>query len=282
MAQSDTVDKILDAAEMLFAERGFAETSLRQITSKAGVNLAAVNYHFGSKNALIQAVFARFFNPITRNLRERLSEIDAKDSDTMLEQLLQVVTRSILQTQNRRNANGLAVFMRLLGLAYTQSQGHLRRFLEQNYSLEFREFMQLLKKATPHLSSVERFWRLQFMLGATTFTMSSSEALSSILKNELDISSSPQDIVVELVRFLSAGLKAGGGRAENLPKGEQRGDRRDSTESDRRGSLTASDAQCLSGDEAQLASDELHLDNNERSAALAAAIKIAESKPRGH
>lgn len=57
MAQSETVERILDAAEQLFAERGFAETSLRLITSKAGVNLAAVNYHFGSKKALIQAVF---------------------------------------------------------------------------------------------------------------------------------------------------------------------------------------------------------------------------------
>lgn len=49
MAQSDTVTRILDTAEVLFAERGFAETSLRNITSKARVNLAAVNYHFGSK-----------------------------------------------------------------------------------------------------------------------------------------------------------------------------------------------------------------------------------------
>ena len=54
MAQSETVERILDAAEQLFAEKGFAETSLRLITSKAGVNLAAVNYHFGSKKALIQ------------------------------------------------------------------------------------------------------------------------------------------------------------------------------------------------------------------------------------
>ena len=56
MAQSDTVERILDAAEILFAEKGFSETSLRLITSKAQVNLAAVNYHFGSKKSLIQAV----------------------------------------------------------------------------------------------------------------------------------------------------------------------------------------------------------------------------------
>ena len=64
MAQSDTVERILDVAEILFAEKGFAETSLRLITSKAQVNLAAVNYHFGSKKSLIQAVFSRFFPPV--------------------------------------------------------------------------------------------------------------------------------------------------------------------------------------------------------------------------
>jgi AcrR family transcriptional regulator len=59
MAQSETVERILDAAEQLFAEKGFAETSLRLITSKAGVNLAAVNYHFGSKKALIPSLKTR-------------------------------------------------------------------------------------------------------------------------------------------------------------------------------------------------------------------------------
>ena len=65
MAQTDTVTRILDTAEVLFAERGFAETSLRNITSKAKVNLAAVNYHFGSKKSLIQAVFARYLDPFS-------------------------------------------------------------------------------------------------------------------------------------------------------------------------------------------------------------------------
>ena len=74
MSQSETVDRILDAAELLFAEKGFAETSLRMITSKAKVNLAAVNYHFGSKNALIQAVFSRFFSPLTQLMEQGLRE----------------------------------------------------------------------------------------------------------------------------------------------------------------------------------------------------------------
>ncbi len=78
MAQSETVERILDAAEQLFAEKGFAETSLRLITSKAGVNLAAVNYHFGSKKALIQAVFSRFLGPFCASLEKELDRRQAK------------------------------------------------------------------------------------------------------------------------------------------------------------------------------------------------------------
>jgi len=75
MVQTDTVDRILDAAEELFAERGFSETSLRMITSKAKVNLAAVNYHFGSKNALIHAVFARFLTPFSATLEIAFNDL---------------------------------------------------------------------------------------------------------------------------------------------------------------------------------------------------------------
>jgi len=209
MAQSDTADKILDAAEVLFAERGFAETSLRLITSKAKVNLAAVNYHFGSKNALIQAVFARFLGPFAQLLRQRLEERLATQSDkpVHLEELLQIVMVTMIQVPSR-NKRSLSVFMRLLGLAYTQSQGHLRKYLEQEYSTEFRLAMRLLKEATPELSAVERFWRIQFMLGATAFTMSSIDALSSILENELGVETQTEEVMRRLVPFLAAGIRA--------------------------------------------------------------------------
>jgi len=207
MAQSETVDRILDAAELLFAEHGFSETSLRQITSKARVNLAAVNYHFGSKNALIQAVFTRFINPFTRILRERLKNVNEGQQSVSLEELLQIITISIVSVPSR-NEKSLSIFMRLLGLAYTQSQGHLRKYLEEQYRTEFKLFMRLLREATPHLSAIERFWRLQFMLGAVAFTMSSSDALGSILENEKGARAPAVQIVAQLVPFLTAGINA--------------------------------------------------------------------------
>lgn len=216
MAQSDTVDKILDAAEELFAQRGFSETSLRMITSKADVNLAAVNYHFGSKNALIQAVFARFLSPFAQIIDQ---ELDKRMVDGKLvvgvEELLIIITSSIVRIP-AKSRNGLPVFMRLLGLAYTQSQGHLRKFLESEYRNSFRRFMKAFKDATPELTNVDRFWRIQFMMGAMAFTMSSSHALSDILASDLGVQTSTTDIVARLVPFVAAGMKAPPAELEKL------------------------------------------------------------------
>lgn len=209
MAQSETVDRILDAAEELFAERGFSDTSLRMITSKAKVNLAAVNYHFGSKNALIHAVFARFLTPFCEALEQAFDDLEAQSTPPhCLESLLQALTETAIRSHRGQREHGISIFMRLLGLAYTQSQGHLRKFLEAEYSETFGRFMRLLKEATPELGAVERYWRIQFMIGATAFTMSSSEALGQILENKLGITTPVEEIVARMVPFLAAGMQA--------------------------------------------------------------------------
>ncbi len=220
MGQSQTVDRILDAAEELFAERGFSETSLRMITGKADVNLAAVNYHFGSKKALIQAVFARFLTPFCESLESAFDELerDADGGPPCLEAVLKALTVTVVEMP-RKHDRSISIYMRLQGLAYTQSQGHLRRFLEQEFSHTFGRFMRLLKGATPQLSAVDRYWRIQFMLGATAFTMSSSDALSGILLNKLGVESTVEEIVGQLVPFLTAGMQA----PATAPVGQIRG-----------------------------------------------------------
>ncbi|PID41529.1 MAG: TetR family transcriptional regulator [Proteobacteria bacterium] len=216
MGQSDTVDRILDAAEQLFAERGFSETSLRMITSKAGVNLAAVNYHFGSKNDLIQAVFARFLSPFSKIIDQELDKRMVEGEISLgVEELLIIITSSIVRISSR-SKNGLPVFMRLLGLAYTQSQGHLRKYLEAEYKHSFRRFMKVFKEATPELTNIDRFWRIQFTMGAMAFTMSSSHALTDILQSDLGVKTSTSDIVARLVPFVSAGMKAPPADTEQL------------------------------------------------------------------
>jgi AcrR family transcriptional regulator len=186
MAQSETVERILDAAEQLFAEKGFAETSLRLITSKAGVNLAAVNYHFGSKKALIQAVFSRFLGPYCISLDRELERRQARpESRASLEELLEILVEQALVVQPR-SGNDLSIFMRLLGLAFSQSQGHLRRYLEDMYGKVFRRYMLLLNEAAPRVPPIELFWRVHFMLGAAAFSMSGIKALRAIAETDFD------------------------------------------------------------------------------------------------
>lgn len=208
MAQSETVERILDAAEQLFAEKGFAETSLRLITSKAGVNLAAVNYHFGSKKALIQAVFSRFLGPFCISLERELDRRMANpDNKPQLEALLELLVEQALAVKPR-SGNDLAIFMRLLGLAFSQSQGHLRKYLEEVYGKVFRRYMLLVHEAAPRIPPLELFWRVHFMLGAAAFSMSGIKALRAMSEADFGVNTSLEQVMRLMVPFLAAGMRA--------------------------------------------------------------------------
>ena len=212
MAQKDTARSILDAAEELFSERGFAETSLRNITTKADVNLAAVNYHFGSKKSLIQAVFARFLTPFVAELDKALNTCDAEQGEQPadLMSLLRLLSDTALRSGADRPER-LRIFMRLLGLAYSQGQGHVRRFLRVEYGHVFRRYSDLLTRATPELSDEDRFWRVHFMLGATMFTLNGVDSLTAMAEHDFGNPPATPDVIDQLLPFLASGLKSPAG-----------------------------------------------------------------------
>jgi len=203
MANHSTVDRILDTAEQLFAEKGFTETSLRMITSRAGVNLAAVNYHFGSKEALIQAVFARFLSPYCEQLQIEFDKL--QKAPHTLEMLLTVVAKIGVKQFVEDPARG-AIWMRLIGLAYTQAQGHLRKYIRDRYGAVFRQFIALMRPTCPALNSEELYWRTQFGLGAAVFTFSNIEILLQLTEHDLKVASNPDQVVNRLVAFINAGM----------------------------------------------------------------------------
>ena len=208
MAQTDTVTRILDTAEVLFAERGFAETSLRNITSKARVNLAAVNYHFGSKKSLIQAVFSRYLDPFTERFHLALDELEVHYAGQVipLEVLLETMARTVLEVPAERHS--LKVFMRLLGLAYSQAQGHLRRHIQEEYGSAFTRFAELVRLATPELPDAERFWRLHFVLGTVIFTLSGLDALRDIAEKDYGEHVSVRDLIRRLRPVVVSAMNA--------------------------------------------------------------------------
>ena len=208
MSQADTVTRILDSAEEPFAEKGFAETSLRMITTRAKVNLAAVNYHFGSKKDLIQAVFARFLSPFCSKLDKELTVMAAAVPEPSLHDVLDVLARTMLTgVHSTVGTRKLSVFMRLLGLAYTQAQGHLRRFLKEHYHQTYSRFILYLRAAHPELSPREIFWRIHFAIGACVFTMSSIEVLRDMSMADTGEDSGVEDVMNQLIPFLAAALE---------------------------------------------------------------------------
>ncbi|WNO07580.1 TetR/AcrR family transcriptional regulator [Teredinibacter sp. KSP-S5-2] len=210
MAQSDTVDRILNAATVLFAERGFAETSLRTITGMAGVNLASVNYHFGSKKELIQAVFKRFLEPYCRELdrcAEQLVSQVPEGETPSIDAILKCLLHTLLSSMKKMDEDPQR-FMRLLSLAYTQSQEHLRHYLAQNFGSTYQKFSHLVRASNPHLDTVELYWRTYFMLGAAIFTLSSYDSIRAILNSDYSEDTSLEDTVELLIPSLAGMLKS--------------------------------------------------------------------------
>jgi len=207
MAQPDTIERILDSAAALFAERGYTETSLRTITSTANVNLAAVNYHFGSKKALIQAVFSRYLKPFCGYLNANLDAAEARqETPLQVNEAIEILFSSLFQSARDVDSNP-EQFMRLLGLAYTQSQDHLRHFIIKEYGETYARFMDILRLALPDVDPTVFFWRLYFMLGATVFTLSSYKPINNISVADFDQDRSIEDVVSFLIPSITILLR---------------------------------------------------------------------------
>ncbi|MBL0709451.1 MAG: TetR/AcrR family transcriptional regulator [Colwellia sp.] len=202
-----TKNKILDAAEVLFADRGFTGTSLREITSLAEVNLAAVNYHFGSKKELIKAVMSRYMHELAPRLESAFSALSQDDIQPTLIDVFSAFIKPLLHLNSFKN-NGTSLFLQLLGRGYTDSQGFLRWFLTTQYPDVFIHFTQAVHKAYPELSAEEMFWRLHFTMGTIVFTMSSSDALIDIAQNDFDRQVDIAGVIKQVIPYVAAGVAA--------------------------------------------------------------------------
>ena len=203
----DTKEKILDAAEKLFAASGFDGTSLRSITAEAGANLAAVNYHFGSKDDLIQAVFARRLTPLNSERLRLLDALEAEAGEKAPD--LEAIIRAFLTPALRLAGASPArrVVMGLLGQAMSQPDERIRRLFITQFTEVGSRFQAALARAVPSLPPEEIFWRLMFMIGAMVHSMTLSQNLEEF-SGGLCRSSDVRSIVDHLVPFVKAGMQA--------------------------------------------------------------------------
>jgi AcrR family transcriptional regulator len=205
---ADTKTRILDAAERLFVEHGFEATSLRSLTSAAGVNLAAVNYHFGSKEELFQAVLTRRLDPMNQERIDLLGRIEREAGGRALscEKILFAMLIPALKLA-RDEKRGGKNFLRLLGRAYADPAPFIRHFLSDQYAGMIGRYKEAFLKALPHLSRQELTWRLHFVMGALSYTLAGTDALK-LFAEATSTTNNDELLLQRLAPFLVAGLKA--------------------------------------------------------------------------
>jgi AcrR family transcriptional regulator len=201
----DTKDRILDVAETRFADHGFVATSLRDITSDAGVNIAAVNYHFGSKEALLAAVLERRIAPVNRERLELLDEAEAAANGGAAD--LEALVRALLAPPFRRRLvveGGAVKFLQLAGRIHSEPHAQARAIFLAQFGEVIRRFVPAFRKALPRVPEEEVSWRLLFIMGAMAHTMMSTHMFDVLGCRQ---PSDTEELLEALVQFAVAGIK---------------------------------------------------------------------------
>jgi len=195
----DTKQKILDTAERLFAEQGYDATSLRQIIAEAGVNLAAVHYHFGSKEELLDELVVRRAVPVNE---ARIAMLDRLDADASCPQpAVEKVLEAFLLPMSE-TAVAHPRFVRLMGRLY--AEGMMPAITRKHFHGTAIRFLGSLRKALPELPEDELAWRVHFMIGAMAHAMSGVPVFPEAPPPAADFPTR----IGRLVTFLGAGFRA--------------------------------------------------------------------------
>jgi AcrR family transcriptional regulator len=206
--QHDTKGRILDAAERLFADEAIARTSLRAITIAAGVNVAAVHYHFGSKEALLESLWARRVEPINR---ERLARLDALEADAAgapvaVEAILEAFLVPPFRLAAEMGQADAQLATKLIGRFYSEPEDLMERVLREQFGEAARRFHAAFCRALPHLPPDAVAWRLQSTVAALTHVLSGRHRFEVI--PGVRLGTRPETALRQLIPFCAAGFRA--------------------------------------------------------------------------
>ena len=204
---ASTRERILDAAELLFAEKGFHAVSVRDITRAAGVDVALVNYHFGGKQLLFESVFMRRAEVLNlERLRQLEVVIDrAYPKAPSVESIIDAFTHPLLDRSSRGSAGWKAWFAIIAQVNNSKDLGGV--IMTRYFDPVVQAFIRALQQAMPGCDKRDIYWSYHFLSGALTLTFAETERIDN-LSQGVCRSSDLASVHERLVPFISAGFRA--------------------------------------------------------------------------
>lgn len=209
LPQSESKRRLLDAAEQLFADKGFEVVSVRDITQMAKANVAAVNYHFGSRDGLIALVVTRYITPVNEERLVRLEALERKWSGKAvpLEEIIDALVRPLAGIVQKSELSE-RLFCKLMGRIFSLQGNGFPEVVELQMRHLSDRFIRAMAKSLPSLSQEELIWRTHFVIGSMIHTLMNQDMLHR-LTNGASGTPTMEATLGRFIRFAAAGLREG-------------------------------------------------------------------------
>lgn len=219
--ESGSKRNLFNAAEQLFAEKGFEAVSVRHITQLAKANVASVNYHFGSRDALLKMVMMRYLVPINEERLVRLEAVERKWPGKVapLEELIDAFVRP-LATQARKSDLSERLFYKLVGRIFAEQGDGMPKQIEDQLRQIIERFTRSFAKALPTVATEDLVWRIHFLAGGMIHLLTHQDVIHRV-SNAAAGAATMEATLSRFIRFAAAGLREGTEPAESAPKGPQ-------------------------------------------------------------
>ena len=209
MASEDTRERLLNAAEQLFAEQGISGTSLRALTKAAKVNLAAVHYHFGNKEGLLDAVVERRATAMNRERLRDLDELEraVEEGAPRVEEILRAFLLSGLRAFEGEEPETIDRLIRLSARIVCEPPEAIETLVRKHFGTVMRRFVEALQSALPELRREVVNDRFRFVIGTLSHVFSGTFDLD-VIPGHAVCEISDEERIQHLIVFLAAGLRA--------------------------------------------------------------------------
>ncbi len=195
-----TRDRLLDTAERLFAEHGYQATTMRMVTTEAAANIAAVNYHFGSKQALLEAVVHRALGPVVEERRARLDALDALDAEPTVDAIVDAIIGPLIERVGAEPDPARVI--RLLGRLFVDPDPLMRALVKAEVAEAEKRQLGMLERALPGVPREETWLRMRSMFAVVGAHLTGAFDSPSACPPNCD------ELRARLVTFLAAGMRA--------------------------------------------------------------------------